>query len=373
MNEFIANKKKVLFVGSFKETSKSGGVGGQMFACKTIINSELSSFINWTLIDTTADSNILASKIKRLRKAMLRLFKFIYYMIFFKHDYILIFVADGLSFWEKGLMGLIGKVFTRSKIIIAPRSGLITNDINNKGSLKTFIEYVFKKVDIVICQSKSWQVIFEKLAGENKSKFIIIENLIDYDKYKSIQVRDLRKNEKVVVLFMAWVTRNKGIFELVEAVKMLKNDNCNFKLIIAGLGEDYEVIVDEVEKQGLSDFVDFRGWVLGDKKLKILEESDIFVLPTYFDGYPNSLMEAMASGKACIGTKVGSIPDIINDCKNGILIEKQNVKELYHSLKYLIHNDEIRLKMGSIARDNIREINSIPVGILKYKKIFSIQ
>lgn len=366
-------KKKVLFVGSFKATSKDGGVGGQMFACKTIINSELSNSIKWTLIDTTADSNILASKINRLKKAVLRLIEFTYYLVFFKHDYILIFAADGLSFWEKGVMGVMAKSVTNSKVIIAPRSGFIINDINNNRNLKAFIKYVFKKVDTVICQSKSWQVLFEILAGENKSKFIIIENLIDYDKYKDLPIKNLQKNEKTTILFMAWVTRNKGIFELIEAVKMLKNDNFNFKLIIAGLGEDYEIIVEEVKKQGLTDCVVFQGWVLGHNKIEIFNKTDIFVLPTYFDGYPNSLMEAMAAGKACIATKVGSIPDMINDYENGILIDKQNSMQLYQSLKYLIQNDEIILKMGSNARDTIRDVNSIPIGILKYKKIFNIQ
>jgi len=366
-------KKKVLFVGSFLETSKDGGVGGQMFACKTIINSKLSNSIDWTLIDTTADSNILTSKINRLKKAVFRLINFISKLIFFKHDYILIFVADGLSFWEKGLMGLMGKFLTKSKVIIAPRSGFIINDINNNRNLRAFIKLVFKKVDIVICQSKTWQVLFEGLIGEKKSKFIIIENLIDFDKYKSLPVRNLKKNEKVNILFMAWVTRNKGIFELLESVKNLKTENFNFKLIIAGLGQDYEVIVSEVHREGLTDYVDFQGWVLGDKKTEILNKTDIFVLPTYFDGYPNSLMEAMACGKACIATKVGSIPDIINDYENGILIDKQNIKQLYESLKYLIQNDEVRLKMGLMARHNIRDINSIPVGISKYKQLFNIQ
>lgn len=367
-------KKKILFVGSFKETSKDGGVGGQMFACKTIINSQLSDYIEWTLIDTTADSNILASTFVRVKKALIRLVIFTYRIVFFRYDHILIFVADGWSFWEKGVMGLLAKSITNSKIVIAPRSGLILNDLKKEGKLAKFIPYIFKKVDIVVCQSKYWKDLFVQITQcEDHFKFVVIENMINFDIYKNLPLRDsLNKvtGSPVTILFMAWVTKNKGIFELVEAVNMLKKDNVNFKVLIAGMGNDYDQIVEEVKKYELSNSILFLGWILGSRKIEILSEADIFVLPTYFDGYPNSLMEAMASGKACIATKVGSIPDMINNMENGIIIDKQNVKQLYESLKLLIENNGIREKISVNAREHVKITNAIPVGILKYKNIF---
>jgi len=95
-------------------------------------------------------------------------------------------------------------------------------------------------------------------------------------------------------------------------------------------------------------------------------------LPTYFDGYPNSLMEAMAAGKACIATKVGSIPDMIEDNENGMLIEKQNTQQLFEKLELLVRDSERRKKLGLKARNKIETVNAIPVGISKYKKIFNI-
>ena len=363
--------KKVLFIGSFKKTSKDGGVGGQMFACKTIIDSPISDSINWTLIDSTADSNILGSTYLRIKKALLRLLKFTYYIIFFKFDYVLIFVADGWSFWEKGFMSIIAKWFSKSKVILAPRSGFIINDIYNTGKLSKFIKFVFKKTDIIICQSNYWKEIFEKcINSKNNSKFIIIENMIDFDKYAKLSIRNVKENEKVTILFMAWVTRNKGIFELINAIKMLKKDKLNFKVIIAGKGDEYEKINDEIKLADLKEDVTLMGWVLGKSKLQLLAESDIFVLPTYFDGYPNSLLEAMASGKACVATRVGSIQDMISDMESGILIDKKNPNQLYESLKLLIHNPELRNKISLNARENIKNTNSISSGILKFENLF---
>ncbi len=93
----VEKKIKVLFVGCFKTTSKDGGVGGQMFASKTLINSSISNFVDWTLIDTTADINIPEVFTKRLLKAFLRTFKFTFKIVFFRYDTVLIFTADGLN------------------------------------------------------------------------------------------------------------------------------------------------------------------------------------------------------------------------------------------------------------------------------------
>jgi glycosyltransferase involved in cell wall biosynthesis len=364
-------KKKVLFVGSFKTTSKDGGVGGQMFACKTIVNSPISDSINWTLIDTTADSNILASTDKRVRKAIIRLIKFTYYILFFKYDYVLIFVADGWSFWEKGLMTVIAKYFSNSKVIIAPRSGFIINDIDKEGLLSKFIKFVFRKTDVIICQSNYWKGLFEKSTlNKNNPKFVIIENMIDFDKYAELPIRNVKENEKVTILFMAWVTRNKGIFELIEAIKMLKKENFNFKVLIAGKGDDYEEINNELKLADLTNEVTLKGWVLGEKKLAILAESDIFILPTYFDGYPNSLLEAMASGKACVATNVGSIPDMLNNMETGILIDKKNHDQLFQGLKTLIQSPDLRREMSLKARVHVKETNSISSGISKFQNLF---
>lgn len=74
---------------------------GQMFACKSLIQSSLSDCTDWVLIDTTAESNGHISFITRIRKALFRLSKFIYHILFSRIDICLIFTADGFSFWRK--------------------------------------------------------------------------------------------------------------------------------------------------------------------------------------------------------------------------------------------------------------------------------
>ena len=366
----ISLKKNILFVGSFKEKSKDGSLGGQMFACNTLIKSNLSDYVNWHLVDSTADSNIIAGFFPRFLKSSKRFFIFIKYLFTKKIDIVLIFTSNGLSFFEKGVMALIVKFFTNKKVILAPRSGFIIEDIQNVKFFKRFIPFVISKCDIIICQSESWKLFFQNLNKKNEEKYKVIPNWINEKKYINIPLNE--KKEIINILFLSWLDRNKGVFEIIEAVKMLVKENLNFNLILAGNGRDFKKISEDVELNGLKQYVELFGWATGHEKLDLLNNCDIYILPSHFEGYPNSLLEAMASGKACIATNVGAIPEIIKNETNGLLIEKKNVLQLYSALKCLILDYEKRISLSKNARNTIMLNNTEIIGIENYKKIFEI-
>ena len=86
-----------------------------------------------------------------------------------------------------------------------------------------------------------------------------------------------------------------------------------------------------------------------------LSASDIFVFPTYNEGLPNAIMEAMACGLPVVATEVGGIPEVVKDGENGILIDKKDVKSIVHSLEKLIENKSMCKKMGEHGRITIEE------------------
>ena len=364
----ISKKSKVLFVGSFKEFSKDGSVGGQMFACKSIINSYLNNQIEFTLIDSTADSVLRNSIINRIGKAFLRLLMFIYYSVFHRFDSILIFTADGLSFVEKGTMVLIAARLTRSKVILAPRSGLIVNDVNKRGFIYRYLKFVINNCHVIVCQSEIWKKYFlEHTNVKDDKKFIVIHNWIDMAPYFKLSTS--YKKVKVKVLFLAWVDKNKGIYELLGVIQKLKNDSFDFQLIIAGGGVDLENAKRIVKENNLTEFVHFAGWVHKSEKLRLLEESEIFVLRSYFEGFPNSLLEAMASGKACIASNVGSIPDIIEDGETGFIINPRDEESLYHNLKKLLLFPDLRKTFEINSRKRVETFFTIDIAVAKFAKI----
>lgn len=360
-------KKKVLFVGSFLNKSKDGGVGGQMFACTSLVNSELNSEFSWILIDSTADSNMNVSLLRRLFKAMKRLLKFIKSIVFSKIDVVIIFTADGLSFLEKGLMVKFVSILSAStNVILAPRSGYLINQIQQHGS--GFARFVFRSSDYVLCQGNSWKEFFKESVGEAITNYIVIKNWIDISSYNYT----IPKNEKINILFLGWIVKEKGVYDLLNAVNMLVESGItSFVLKLAGKGEDEESARSFVKEKGLEPFVSFEGWVLGESKYVLLENSDVFILPSYFEGSPNALIEAMATGNACISTNVGAVPDIIQDGVNGFIVDSGNIDRLALRIENLIEDEQLRLSMAESARESIIENHSIKVAVEQFQDLMS--
>ena len=106
-NPLIDSTLHFVFVGSFRERAKDGSVGGQMYACRTLLHSPLSAHVSWTTLDSTMESLIPPFFARRLLLAAKRVVRFSRLMLRRKINGVLIFTADGLSFAEKGLMVLL--------------------------------------------------------------------------------------------------------------------------------------------------------------------------------------------------------------------------------------------------------------------------
>ena len=360
----ILNRKtSVLFVGSFINKSKNGHVGGQMFACNSLIKSSLSERINWILLDTTASTNEKRSFLERTWGAVKRLFRFIYFIIFQRPSSVLIFTSHGFGFREKGLMIRIAKAFGL-KTILAPRSGILKNDIQNSLRFRGIVRKVFNKCDYIICQGISWKTYFVNEFNMEDEKLINIPNWIS--KKRTISTPKTQ-SDVIRVLFLGWIETNKGIHEIIKAANILRNENILW--ILGGKGRDFEKVVKEVDQLGLTEKVHLKGWLIGDKKDKAFADADIFILPSYREGMPNSLLEAMQNKMAVVASSVGGIPDVIKDGINGLLINPGKVEELVNSVLLLASDGKLREKFGKKAEETIQSNHSIENAILKFSKI----
>ncbi len=367
----MKRKAKVLFVGSFINKSKSGHVGGQMFACKTLLNSRISDAVDWYLIDTTASTNKKRSFTHRLRKSLLRLAKFQWALLTKKIDIVLLFTSHGFSFREKGTMLLMAKFFGK-KTILAPRSGLIKNDVDASVKMRNFVSKVIKKTDRVICQGPSWKTYYSKLAGEeNMDKFVVVHNWLDISPYLKDTSAKRKENAPVRIIYLGWINKNKGIFDLLEAIKQLKNERINgFVVDVAGNGDAFDEVAAIVENNGLSEIVDLKNWVMGAAKIDLLHSGDIYVLPSYREGYPNSLLEAMSCNLPPIATNVGAIPDVIQEGENGYLISPGDAAMLKNKLHILIQDKQKRIEVGAKAKATVLKNNSVERAVTTFEQVF---
>lgn len=346
-------KTRVIFIGSFLKESKSGGVGGQMFACRSLISSKLSDEIEWLEIDTTADTNLKRSVAKSLFKAFMRMSTLIWLLLTKRGvKKVLIFTSNSRSFNEKGLMALTASIIFSKKVIIAPRSGRMTNDLKNRRK-RQFIHYVFSKCQHIVCQGEYWKNLYaSEFTSIPINRFVVIKNWMNNDNinYSGIDKSGQKEGR---ILFLGWLVKDKGIFNLLEVAKKLRDTGTKFHMIIAGDGKEKEQLEKEIIADKLEDYVKVPGWVKGGDKLDLLKSCEIFVLPSYYEGMPNALMEAMAQGIPCVATKTGGIPDLINDKNNGLLSEVGNINHLYNNISELLYDRELREKIGRAALQTI--------------------
>lgn len=163
--------------------------------------------------------------------------------------------------------------------------------------------------------------------------------MVDDELLHDISFEDVIENkfqkEIINLLFLARVETSKGIYEILNAYEMLKNENPNFRLTIAGDGNELKNVKNYVQKQELKNIV-FTGYVNGHHKQNVFLNSDIYVFPSYTEGMPTSLLEAMAFGLPIITTKVGAITDFFEEGKHGFSVPVKEVPPIVKGIKMLM-------------------------------------
>lgn len=166
------------------------------------------------------------------------------------------------------------------------------------------------------------------------------------------------------MLFLGWLERGKGILELLEASLSLSK-KYEFRLIIAGRGHAEEQARAFVQSHGLEDFVEFAGWVAGEAKEALLAKADILILPSWAEGFPNAIVEAMAAKMAVVVTTVGNVPDLITDRQQALLVPPKDKEALERAIEQLLLDPQFRVELAerghAFARDNF----SVEQGVAK--------
>ena len=155
----------------------------------------------------------------------------------------------------------------------------------------------------------------------------------------------LEYREPFKILFLARLIKEKGVFELIEAVKTISKRE-NIELIIAGDGNDFTLLEEMVLGETN---IRITGDVQGEEKINLFKESHIYVLPSYTEGLPISVLEAMSFGLPVITTNVGGLKHFVQEEKMGYLVEVKSSEALVEKIEFLINNSN---KMAEISKYN---------------------
>ena len=235
------------------------------------------------------------SKIKKLYKAVISLIRYTICLTTKKVDIVHVHLGLGGSLARKkyfiGLASILNK-----KIIIHFHASELTEVIKTESKRKQ-IEKVLKKASNIIALN---QEIKDQLKKVSNIDSVILHNFtpkVDY----------IYNHNSKKVLMLSRLTKEKGTFDLIDAIRMLRDEDITF--VLAGTSNEIDLIKQKIEENNLNNKVEILGWV-SDKE-KLFKDCFASILPSYNECIPMGILESMSYGVPCIATNVGGIPEII--------------------------------------------------------------
>ena len=192
--------------------------------------------------------------------------------------------------------------------------------------------------------------------GTAPARFTIVPGAVDVNKFRPNLNREA--TEPPVILYHGRVDARKGVLDLLDAARQLKDSGDGFKLVISGIGPTYDEVAATIPLLGLQHHVRMDGYVDYDDVPAVYRGADIFVSPTYAEGFSNTILEAMASRLAVVSCRSVGVVDCIRDGENGLLTEPGDRPALADALRRVLRDGALRRRLADAALAECREVYS---------------
>lgn len=331
--------------------------GGVATVARNYLSSELNEEFNIKYISTVEGESKI-SKYFSATKAYINTF---FYMNNDKVKIVHIHLASRGSYERKKHIINYAKRKNK-KIVIQLHGAEFMQFYNDESSIdkQAEIRKILNKADLIIALGENWRRFLLKITD---TKIVVIHNSVfcnNTNKYK--------KDSKNII-FMGRLEERKGIYDLLKVIKNINNKNFDYKFLLCGDGE-IDKVNSKVLDYGIKDKVKVLGWVNDEEKEKIYLNSVLNILPSYNEGLPMSILEAMSYGIPTISTYVGGIPDLIDNSVDGILIQPGDIYNLEKSIMYIIQNEKKRVDISQKSFEKIYKNFNLQKNIREIKKIY---
>ena len=343
------DRLKVLMIGP--DRSVHGGISGVV---NNYYDAGLDKRIDLCYIGTMVDG----SKWTKLVCAVKAYFRFL--MKLPKYDIVHVNMASDASYYRKSVFVRTAGIYHK-KIVIHQHGGnfveFYEKDLSDAGRRR--VKKLLSMGDAFLVLGMAWKDFFGTIIGQDK--ITVFPN--------AIQLPVLEKKQYGVhkILFLGRMCKEKGIGELLAVMPKIKEKYPDVHLYLGGIWEDQEL---QAEAVALKDYVTDLGWVSGVEKQDYLRECDIFVMPSYFEGQPVSILEAMANACGIVASRIGGIPDMIIENETGILVKTQDKQTLEEGLCRLLAEPALCRRLGENARRKIENEFSIEDNIKQLLAVY---
>jgi glycosyltransferase involved in cell wall biosynthesis len=189
-------------------------------------------------------------------------------------------------------------------------------------------------------------------------RIIIVNNGVDTNFFIPKERNEMKEP---YILYTGRLDSRKGLVDLIESAKYVCQEHSDIKFILTGKGPNKRYLEQRIDELGLKKNFYFAGFVARPKLLEYYQNATIYVLPSYYEGLPTTLLEAMSCGIPSIATDVEGSSELITDGETGLLVPPRDPKRLAEAILKLLNDKSLRLRIGLNARKYVVDNYDWPI------------
>ena len=347
--------KKILMIGTSPQT-----MGGIASVIKVYRAAGLFERFPIDYLITHCDGDGL-KKIQTMLGAYAR---FLYLLVLGRVGLIHVHTASRASFWRKSYFFMLAFVFRVPAILHLHGAEFEAFYENECGGVRRkLIRNIFDRVSRVVVLSGAWQS-WVRTISKNAHIVVIFNPVL-----LPAAATPWDARQRGDVLFLGRLGKRKGTYDLLEAAAKTVGTHRNLRLVFGGDGEIVQTQA-RAKQLGIEDHVKMLGWIQAVERQNYLSSAMIYVLPSYNEGLPMSVLEAMAAGMPVVSTPIGGIPEAVTDGVEGFLVAPGDVDSLADRMKHLLQDDDLARRMGEAARRKVETTFSSDVILPKLERLY---
>jgi glycosyltransferase involved in cell wall biosynthesis len=271
------------------------------------------------------------------------------------------------AFWRDMVYVMVARL-TGVKALYQIHGGSLSAFLGTARVRHVLLRKLLSLPDVVIVLAQRELAAHRQLVPQQNIR--LIPNAIDTAPYLSLPLRRYSAGKPLQLIYVGRLAREKGLYELLQAVAIVRSQGLDARLCIVGSGSEQSRLKLTVDQLQLASSVTFAGAAFGVAKLELLSHADVLALPSYSEGLPYALLEGMAAGKAVLVTTVGAIPDVVTADVHGLLVPPRDTAALVEAIKRLIADRAVLERTGAACRHRVASHYSLEQLVRNFSSVY---
>lgn len=255
------------------------------------------------------------------------------------------------AYWRDLAYLLVAKLL-RARVLWQVHGGKLPSRFFGSRTMAAFLRWTLGLPDAIVVLAKVEQDSYRRFLPHQH--VLLMPNAIDYQPYVGVPTVRSREEYPLRLVYVGRLAREKGLYESFQALRLAAELGVDARLTIGGQGPEEARLRRYAQALGIASRITFAGPVFGAEKVKLFSQADVFLLPSYSEGLPYALLEAMAAGIPVVATPVGAIPDVVSHGTHGFLVPVRDGKSLAEAIAALGSNRDQLTWMSRACRRRVR-------------------